>query len=148
MQQPVAKSGSSGFESPAARRLHRGIRGRAVNNLGLRLHIRCGFYALFFFVLAVTLQAAASSGALTVNGSTNPSPINFVSVVGGSQTQSVTLANSGGPKVTITQAIVSGTGFALSGLSLPLTLAGGQSVTCSVAFAPQTVTTASVARHK
>jgi hypothetical protein len=114
-----------------------------VNNLGLRLHIRCGFYALFFFVLAVTLQAAASSGALTVNGSTNPSPINFVSVVGGSQTQSVTLANSGGPKVTITQAIVSGAGFALSGLSLPLTLSGGQSVTCSVAFAPQTVATAS-----
>jgi hypothetical protein len=109
-----------------------------VKNLGSRRNgIRCGFRRLFFcftIILASTLAAASSTGTLTVS----PSTINFGSVpVGSSQTQSVTLANPGGPKVTITQATVSGTGFTLSGLSYPLTLAGGQSATCIVTFAPQ-----------
>jgi HYDIN/CFA65/VesB family protein/centrosomal CEP192-like protein/ASPM-SPD-2-Hydin domain-containing protein len=112
-----------------------------VKNLGPS-GIRCGFCVVFFLstILAFTSHATGSSGTLTPN----PLNINFGPVpVGSSKMQSVTLANNGGPKVTITQAIVSGAGFALSGLSLPLTLSGGQSVTCSVAFAPQTVTTAS-----
>jgi hypothetical protein len=108
-----------------------------VKNLGSRRsRIRCGFCALFFFsnIFALTSHATGSSGTLTAN----PSSINFGPVpVGSSQMQSVTLANSGGPKVTITQAIVSGTGFVLSGLTFPLTLAGGQSVKCTVTFAPQ-----------
>jgi hypothetical protein len=108
-----------------------------VKNLGPgRNRIRCGFCVLFFFsaFLAFTSHAAGSSGSLTVN----PSNINFGSVpVGTTQTQSLTLTNPGGPKVTITQATLSGTGFTLSGLSYPLTLAGGQSVTCTVTFAPQ-----------
>ncbi len=96
--------------------------------------ISCGLRLFFFFgaILAFTSSGAASQ--LTVN----PSSINFGSVsVGNSQTQSVTLANSGGPKLTITQATLSGTGFTLSGLSYPVTLAGGQSVTCDVTFTPQ-----------
>jgi Abnormal spindle-like microcephaly-assoc'd, ASPM-SPD-2-Hydin len=102
----------------------------------LRSGIQCGFRTSLFLsiVLAFTSHVAGSTGTLTVN----PSNINFGSVpVGSSQTQSVTLANPGGPKVTITQATLSGTGFTLNGLSYPLTLAGGQSVTCSVTFAPQ-----------
>jgi Abnormal spindle-like microcephaly-assoc'd, ASPM-SPD-2-Hydin/HYDIN/CFA65/VesB-like, Ig-like domain len=106
-----------------------------VKNLGPS-GIRCGFCVVFFLsiILAFTSHATGSSGTLTPN----PLNINFGPVpVGSSQMQSVTLANNGGPKVTITQAIVSGTGFALSGLSVPLTLAGGQSVKCTVTFAPQ-----------
>ena len=108
-----------------------------MKNLGSRRsRIRCGFCALFSFftILAFTPHAFAASGTLTVN----PSTINFYNVpVGSSQTQSVTLANPGGSKVTITQATLSGTGFILSGLSYPLTLAGGQSASCTVTFAPQ-----------
>ncbi len=45
--------------------------------------------------------------------------------VGGSQKQSATLTNSGGSSIVISQATMSGTGFSLSGISLPLTLAAG-----------------------
>jgi Abnormal spindle-like microcephaly-assoc'd, ASPM-SPD-2-Hydin len=95
-----------------------------------------GLRLFFFFVaiLVLTSHAFGAASPLTVN----PSNINFGSVsVGSSQTQSVALANSGGPKLTITQATLSGTGFTLSGLSYPVTLAGGQSVTCDVTFTPQ-----------
>jgi Abnormal spindle-like microcephaly-assoc'd, ASPM-SPD-2-Hydin len=66
-----------------------------------------------------------------------PSSITFGSVpVGTSQTQSATLTNSGGSNLTISQAIVNGSGFALSGLTLPLTLVAGQSVVAYVSFRP------------
>jgi hypothetical protein len=76
----------------------------------------------------------AAPGQLTANlGS-----LNFANVqVGNSQAQSVTLTNSGGTGLTVSQATLTGTGFTLSGLTLPLTLVAGQSATFSVAFAPQ-----------
>src|SRR5260370_2496339 len=117
------------------------MRGRGGKNLGLRWSgVSCGLRLFFFFatILALTLHASGATGQLTVN----PSNVNFGSVsVGSSQTQSVTLTNSGGPKLTITQATLSGTGFTLSGLSYPVTLAGGQSVTCNVTFTPQSTGT-------
>jgi centrosomal CEP192-like protein/HYDIN/CFA65/VesB family protein/ASPM-SPD-2-Hydin domain-containing protein len=58
--------------------------------------------------------------------------------VGATQTQPVTITNSGGTTVTVSQASVTGTGFSVSGLTLPLTLAAGQSQGFSVSFAPQT----------
>jgi len=73
-------------------------------------------------------------GSLTAT----PASITFSNVqVGTSQTQSDTLINTGGSSLTISQATVSGTGFSTSGLSLPLTLAAGQSTTFSVVFSPQ-----------
>jgi len=129
------KSGRSGFTSPTAR-LQRGTRGRTVNNLSSRWsEISCGFRLFFYFsaILALTSYASGATGQLTVT----PSNINFGSVsVGSSQTQSVTLANSGASNLTITRATLSGTGFSLSGLSYPVTLAGGQSITCNVTFTP------------
>jgi Abnormal spindle-like microcephaly-assoc'd, ASPM-SPD-2-Hydin len=84
-------------------------------------------------MLTFSLHAAAGTGQLVVS----PSTINFGTVsVGSSQSQSVTLTNSGGPKITVTQANLSGTGFTLGGLNYPLTLAGGQSVTCWITFSP------------
>jgi Cep192 domain 4/Abnormal spindle-like microcephaly-assoc'd, ASPM-SPD-2-Hydin/HYDIN/CFA65/VesB-like, Ig-like domain len=109
-----------------------------VKTLGSRWSkISRGFrlYLYFFFaaILALTSHASGASGQLTVN----PSSISFGNVtVGSSQTQSVTLANSGGSDLTITQATLSGTGFTLSGLSYPVTLAGGQSVSCNLTFTP------------
>jgi hypothetical protein len=63
--------------------------------------------------------------------------------VGSSQTQSVTLTNSGGSGLTVSHATLTGTGFTLSGLALPLTLGAGQSATFSVVFAPQSAGSAS-----
>jgi hypothetical protein len=63
-------------------------------------------------------------------------------LVGATQTQPVTITNSGGTTVTVSQASVTGSGFNVSGLTLPLTLAAGQSQSFSVSFAPQTAGTA------
>jgi hypothetical protein len=96
--------------------------------------IQRGFCTLVFaFFLAFSLHAAAGTGQLVVS----PSSINFGSVpVGSSKTQAITLANSGGPKLTISQVSLSGTGFTLGAMNYPITLAGGQSVTCTVTFTP------------
>jgi hypothetical protein len=85
--------------------------------------------------LTVSLAGAGvTAGALTVT----PTSIAFGSIqVGSSQKQSATLTNSGGSNVTVTQATTAGVGFSVTGLTLPLTLAAGQSASFSVAFAPQ-----------
>ena len=46
------------------------------------------------------------------------------------------MTNSGGSDVKITAASASGSGYSLSGLTLPVTLSAGQTVTFSVKFAP------------
>jgi hypothetical protein len=67
----------------------------------------------------------------------NPSSASFGSVqVGNSSSQSATLTNSGGASVTISQANVTGTGFSVSGLSLPITLTAEQSYTFGAIFTP------------
>jgi Abnormal spindle-like microcephaly-assoc'd, ASPM-SPD-2-Hydin len=78
---------------------------------------------------------AASPGYL----SPSVSGLNFGNtLVGSSQTLSVILTNSGGSSVSISQAAVTGNGFNLGTLALPLTVAAGQTVTMSIAFAPAT----------
>ena len=104
--------------------------------------ISSGFRVFFIFsaILALTSSALAGSGQLT----SNPSVVNFGSMqVGGSQTQSLTLTNPGGSRLTITQATSSLGIFTLSGLSYPVTLYAGQSVSCKVTFNPQSAVTSS-----
>ena len=73
-------------------------------------------------------------GQLTVA----PVSISFSSVkVGNNQSQPATLTNSGASTLTVTQATVAGTGFSLSGLSLPVILATGQSQGFTVIFTPK-----------
>jgi len=56
--------------------------------------------------------------------SINPASLSFGNIaVGISNSQSVTLTNSGTARVTVSEANLTGAGFYLSGLSLPLTLA-------------------------
>ena len=89
--------------------------------------------------LTVSLSGTGVSG-----GYLTPSPasLNFGSIpVGSSQTQSVTVTNSGGSSVGVTQAAVSGNGFSMSGFS-PQTLAVGQSMTLSVGFTASSAGTA------
>ncbi len=91
--------------------------------------VGCGFVLLNVFLLAAT-----ATGQLTVN----PSTVSFGSVqIGNSVSQSVVLNNTGGSNLTISKATVSGTGFSVSGLTWPLTLAPGQSASLTTTFAPQ-----------
>ncbi len=103
---------------------------------GLRYwRIHSGFCLVLLFSQFLTFSSVASagSGQLIVS----PASVNFGNVaVGSSQTQTLTLANSGGPKITITQVSLSDPAFVLSGLSYPITLAGGQSVACVITFSP------------
>ena len=84
----------------------------------------------------------AGAGAGILNA--NPASDSFGSVqVGSSASQYQSLTNSGGSNVNINQANVSGSGFSISGLNLPITLTPGQSYTFSTVFAPTSSGTAS-----
>jgi Abnormal spindle-like microcephaly-assoc'd, ASPM-SPD-2-Hydin len=72
-------------------------------------------------VLAVA-SSSLSFGSVAINST-------------GSKTESLT--NSGGTAVKVSQANVTGTGFSITGLALPLTLNPGQSFTFGVNFAPK-----------
>ncbi|HEX4921424.1 MAG TPA: choice-of-anchor D domain-containing protein, partial [Candidatus Bathyarchaeia archaeon] len=68
----------------------------------------------------------------------SPPSVNFGSVtMGRSQVQAMTLTNTGSSGLTISQATATGAGFQLSGMTLPLAIAAGQSIACSVTFTPQ-----------
>jgi Abnormal spindle-like microcephaly-assoc'd, ASPM-SPD-2-Hydin len=91
-------------------------------------------------VLAVSLSGTGTSPGLLV---ANPSSVTFGSLlVGNSQTQAVNLTNSGGTSVTVSQATTQGSGYSVSGLTLPVTLPPGWSTSFSVTFAPQAAGTA------
>jgi hypothetical protein len=66
-----------------------------------------------------------------------PASINFGSVkVGQSTTQTVKLTNNGNVDLMVNVAQVSGTGFGMSGLSLPATIAAGKSMSFTAQFTP------------
>jgi hypothetical protein len=112
-----------------------------------------------FTVTFTPASAGAVSGtmSLTVSGSANigiplsgtgvtpatltanPTSLTFTNVlVGTSSTQSETIKNTGGASAQITAVTPSGTGFNVSGITLPVTVGSGQSVSFNVTFAPQT----------
>jgi hypothetical protein len=67
----------------------------------------------------------------------SPSTLNFGSLVTGtSASQTITVSNTGSAAATISSAVVSGTGYTMSGSALPMTLAAGTSTSFSVKFAP------------
>ncbi|MGO9402181.1 MAG: choice-of-anchor D domain-containing protein, partial [Terriglobales bacterium] len=84
---------------------------------------------------------SASATAVTLGQlSPSPSPVSFGNVsVGSNQTSTVTLQNSGGTSLTITSATLSGAGFSMSNLAVPLTLNPGTSTSVTITFAPTTV---------
>jgi Abnormal spindle-like microcephaly-assoc'd, ASPM-SPD-2-Hydin len=132
--------------------------GFSITGLSLPLIIAAGQSTSFTVVFSPQSAGSVSGNiAITSNGSNpsvstalsgtgvaagslvaSPSTVNFGSVqTGNSQTASETLTNSGGSSVTITQAAATGAGFGLSGITLPLTLAAGQSTSFVLTFAPQ-----------
>ncbi len=79
------------------------------------------------------------SGTGTASGTlgASPSTVSFGNIqLGSNQAQSVTVTNNGSSAVTISQASASGTGFSLTGPTLPTTLSSGQSATFTATFAP------------
>jgi HYDIN/CFA65/VesB-like, Ig-like domain/Cep192 domain 4 len=83
-------------------------------------------------VAAVTGTQAQPALSLT------PTSASFGSVVTGNvNSQTVQLKNSGTANLTVSQATVTGAGFSLSGLVLPLTLTPGQSGSFNVQYMPQ-----------
>jgi hypothetical protein len=83
--------------------------------------------------LAISITGTGTQAGLTIA----PSALTFGNViVGQSGTQSVKLTNSGNSSVTVNLATVAGNGFGISGLSLPTTLTGGQSLSFNAQFSP------------
>ncbi len=81
--------------------------------------------------------AVHGTGVSTSVLGANPSSINFGTVQAGkSATLPETLTNSGRASVTVSQVNAAGTGFRVTGLSLPLTLTPGQSFTFGAVFSP------------
>lgn len=72
-----------------------------------------------------------------------PTSLSFNTTVGQTDLQTVTLTNSGTATLQLNSATVSGTGFGLSGLTLPTTVSAGQSVSFVVRFAPTSTATVS-----
>src|SRR3984957_20649302 len=95
--------------------------------------------------LAITSNAANSAlnVPLTATGVTpgqltsNPTTLGFGSLTTGSSgSLTETLTNSGGTSVTISAASTTGSGFSVSGLTLPTMLTAGQSVSFNTNFSP------------
>ncbi len=96
--------------------------------------------------LTVTSNASNPSLAVSLSGtavsqgtiSANPTSLSFGSVqVGSSSTKSEILSNTGGSAITVSQVTVSGTGYSISGVTVPFTINAGQSFTFSVSLTPQ-----------
>ena len=85
--------------------------------------------------LLIPLGGTGISSILQLSAS--PASLSFGSLTTGTNaTQSVTISNTGNSSVSISQISASGAGFSTSGITLPLSLAAGQSTSFSVTFAP------------
>jgi Abnormal spindle-like microcephaly-assoc'd, ASPM-SPD-2-Hydin len=65
-----------------------------------------------------------------------PSTLSVSTKVGSSNTVPVSVINTGTSPVTVSQVVVSGKGFALSGATVPMTLASNKSASFNIVFAP------------
>jgi len=87
--------------------------------------------------LTVSLSGTGVFPSLTISAS--PTTLSFGTVSTGSiATQNVTLTNTGNSAVSISQVSVAGSSFSATGITVPLSLAAGQSTSFSVIFAPTT----------
>jgi hypothetical protein len=94
---------------------------------------------------STTLDFALSgTGVTPATLSASPASLTFTNIqVGQNQVQTETVKNTGGSNGTISQATVTGAGFSISGITTPVTLTPGQSITFNVVFSPVSAGTAS-----
>ena len=83
----------------------------------------------------VKLNGNSGRAASQLSLSTNSLKYGNV-LVDGSSTQAVTLKNSGSTDIKVSQLGVSGAGFSVSGVAVPVTIPAGQSVALQATFAP------------
>lgn len=92
-------------------------------------------------------QTLTLAGTGVVTSSTlgaSPASVSFGTVaVGSNSQQTVTLTNSGNASATISAIASTGTGFSVTGLTAPVTLAASQAITFVAQFAPTTSGSAS-----
>jgi hypothetical protein len=94
--------------------------------------------------LSVVSNATNSPSTISLSGkgvqpqiTVIPSSVSFSNVtVGVTNTQMLTISNPGTANLSVSQAMLGGTGFSFSGLALPLSLPPGGSSTFTVAFNP------------
>jgi Abnormal spindle-like microcephaly-assoc'd, ASPM-SPD-2-Hydin len=85
----------------------------------------------------VTLSGTGTTGATAAALTATPSSVAFGSVaVGGAETQTVRLANTGSEAVAISKITFSGNGVSVSGMTAPMTLDGGQTTNLTVTYKP------------
>ena len=100
----------------------------------------CWSKVAVLLLLNILCWTNIASGQLAVN----PASVNFGNVpTGTSASQALILSNPSKSDMTVSQAMVSGSGFSLRGPSLPLTLAAGKAVTLNLMFAPRPTGSAS-----
>jgi hypothetical protein len=100
-----------------------------------RCPIAVSAISLFLIFAGSAVTSASASGRRLA---ASPLSVSFGNIqLGNSLTRHETLTNSGNLTVTISQATVTGAGFTLYGLSLPLNLNKGQSITFSILFTPK-----------
>ncbi|MHB8485878.1 MAG: choice-of-anchor D domain-containing protein [Candidatus Acidiferrales bacterium] len=130
--------------------------GFSLSGLSLPLTLNAGSSATFTATFAPTAAGPASGSiqitsnasnpslAISLSGtgiqpqiSATPSSVSFGSVATGTtSSQTIRLSNPGSANLTISQASVSGTGFSVTGLSVPITITPGTSMTFNAGFAP------------
>src|SRR5215467_2870129 len=97
-------------------------------------------------VLALGLLGIAGCGGQSSTSNTAPTPVDLAVTptsvafggvtIGESGAQSISLTNGASSSLVVNTATVTGTGFSLGNLSLPVTLSAGQSTTVHVTFTP------------
>jgi hypothetical protein len=109
---------------------------------------RASFSRVFSLVLVIAglLGTAAcvgvtgkppAGGADSASADVTPSSVNFGNVtVGTTDSQTMRLENTGTADLTVTKISATGTGFSVSGLSIPETLPAGKSTTFTASFKP------------
>jgi hypothetical protein len=89
--------------------------------------------------IAASSEQQKQPGTLSVANET----MDFGNVTAHASSLSETVINTGGSTVTISQITITGTGFSLSGIAAPVTLAAGQKTSFSVTFSQTSAASAS-----
>jgi Abnormal spindle-like microcephaly-assoc'd, ASPM-SPD-2-Hydin len=139
--------------------------GFSISGLNAPLVLNPGGSVTFSVVFAPQSAASASGGMSVSSNASNPTltvslsgtgtaqgqltltptALGFGSVTVGTKVSQASSLSAGGASVTVSSASLSSAEFSLTGISLPLTIAAGQSVPFTLTFAPQTSGSASAA---